>query len=205
MKNNVFTCANIFSMLGIEINRDNFYIKFETSDEDGTWSNDFVSSLDITTRKNEKNVFMSYQHEDNELLAIKLELKTFIVNNQLEPCIPISNIQVQKAINLINKYMKLFIVTYNITKFHRYDEFVLNLNIECSNESSLKIIKVSSINTEVYKNYDCYSESIEFNLEEYINNLLEPMGIDGLDEASDVEQLIELFKMQELVEEMYYI
>lgn len=205
MNSNIFNQANIFSVLGIEINQDNFYINFESSDEDDTWSNDFASSLDITTQKDEKNVFMSYQHEDNELLTIKLELNTFIVNNQLVPCIPINNIQVQKAIDLINKYMKLFMVTYHITEFHRYDEFVLNLNIECSNECSLKIIKVSSINTEVYKNYDCYSESIEFNLEDYINNLLKPMGIECLNEDSDIDQLIELFKMQELVEEMYYI
>lgn len=206
MKTNLFTQENIFSTLGIDINQDKFYIDFESSDIDDTWSNDFVSYLNIHSKDDHSHIFSSEHYEDGDLLSIKIQLKTFIVDDRfIIPCLPIYNKKVKKVVDLVNHYMKLFIIDYNIKKFDVNDCFFINLNVEYSNAGSLEIVSINSINTKVYKHYDCFADCIELDLEEYINNILKPLGISHLAISSDIDHIVELLKMQSLVEEMYDI
>ena len=115
------------------------------------------------------------------------------------------NPMIKNTITLINQYIKVFMGIYIVKEFNHRDKIKLNLDIEYSNEDHLKIIKVTSNGTELFKYYDCYADIVEIDIEDFVNDLLDVIDIKKLEINSDVAHIIELLKMQELVDEMDFI
>jgi hypothetical protein len=88
---------------------------------------------------------------------------------------------------------------YSVDEFNKHDSFMLNLIVEYNKD--LEIINVTST-TDLFKFYSWHHDLVEIEIESYINNLLNQVGIESLNEDSDIEQAIELLKMQELIYEM---
>lgn len=113
-----------------------------------------------------------------------------------------NNPEIKTAMYLINQYIKIFMAIYTVDAFCKEDTIMLRLKIDYTRDSGLKITKVTSAYTGLFKHYSWYSELIEIEIEPYINQLLNKVGIDCLTPDIDIDHTIELLKMQDLITEM---
>lgn len=191
----IFNEENMLSILGIEIN-DDFDIDFFQED-----SYDHVtSSLSVTDKEKQSHGLSINNFESSNKISSILEFEALLSpTGVVSALVPMNNPKIKSALYLINQYIKVFMAIYSVDEFNKYDSFMLKLIVEYN--KNLEIINVIST-TDLFKFYSWHHELVEIEIESYINNLLNQVGIESLNEESDIEQAIELLKMQEMVYEM---
>jgi hypothetical protein len=197
MDNNVtiFNEQNMLSILGIEIN-DDFDIEFFRDD-----SYDYMtSSLSVIGKEKQSyGLFINNLETINKISSV-IEFEPMLSSDGVvTTCVLMNNPKIKSALYLINQYIKVFMAIYSVDEFNKYDSFMLKLSVEYNKD--LEIINVTST-TDLFKFYSWHHDLVEIEIESYINNLLNQVGIESLNEESDIEQAIELLKMQEMVYEM---
>lgn len=200
MSNNtlVFTEDNMLSILGIEIN-DDFDVEFFQEDS----YDHMTSSLSVTGKEKQSYGLSVNNFETANKISSTLEFEALLSpDGVVSAFVPMNNPKIKSALYLINQYIKVFMAIYTVDEFNKCDSFMLHLNIEYSKDEKLEIINVTSAYTELFKYYTWHSALIEIEIEPYINKLLNTVGIECLDEDTDIDHAIELIKMQDLIIEM---
>lgn len=191
----IFNEENMLSILGIEIN-DDFDVEFFRED---LW-NDFTSSFSIISKNHQSHSLSVNNNETNNKISSILEFEPILsADGIVTSLVPMNNPKIKSAMNLINQYIKVFMAIYTVDEFNKHDSFMLKLIFDYNND--LEIINVTST-TDLFKFYSWHHDLIEIEIESYVNNLLNQVGIQSLNEESNIEQAIELLKMQEMVYEM---
>lgn len=191
----IFNEENMLSILGIEIN-DDFDVDFFQED-----SYDHVtSSLSVTDKEKQSHGLSINNFESSNKISSILEFEALLSPTGVASAlVPMNNPKIKSALYLINQYIKVFMAIYSVDEFNKYDSFMLKLIVDYN--KNLEIINVIST-TDLFKFYSWHHDLVEIEIESYINNLLNQVGIESLNEESDIEQAIELLKMQEMVYEM---
>jgi hypothetical protein len=191
----VFTEQNMISSLGIETN-DDFDVEFFREDS----YEHMTSSLSVTGREKQSyGLFINNLETINKISSV-IEFEPMLsLDGVIKTFVPMNNPKIKSALYLINQYIKVFMAIYSVDEFNKYDSFMLKLIVDYNKD--LEIINVTST-TDLFKFYSWHHDLVEIEIESYINNLLNQVGIESLNEDSDIEQAIDLLKMQELIYEM---
>jgi hypothetical protein len=191
----IFTEQNMISSLGIETN-DDFDVEFFREDS----YEHMTSSLSVTGKEKQSyGLFINNLETINKISSV-IEFEPMLsLDGVITTFVPMNNPKIKSALYLINQYIKVFMAIYSVDEFNKHDSFMLNLIVEYNKD--LEIINVTST-TDLFKFYSWHHDLVEIEIESYINNLLNQVGIESLNEDSDIEQAIELLKMQELIYEM---
>jgi len=191
----IFNEENMLSILGIEIN-DDFDVDFFQEDS----YEHVTSSLSVTDKEKQSHGLFINNFESSNKISSILEFEALLSPTGVASAlVPMNNPKIKSSLYLINQYIKVFMAIYSVDEFNKYDSFMLKLIVEYN--KNLEIINVIST-TDLFKFYSWHHDLVEIEIESYINNLLNQVGIESLNEESDIEQAIELLKMQEMVYEM---
>jgi hypothetical protein len=191
----IFNKQNMLSILGIEIN-DDFDVEFFREDS----YDHMTSSLSVTGKEKQSyGIFINNLETINKISSV-IEFEPMLSSDGVVTTfVLMNNPRIKSALYLINQYIKVFMAIYTVDEFNKYDSFMLKLILDYNKD--LEIINVTST-TDLFKFYSWHHDLIEIEIESYVNNLLNQVGIHSLNEESDIEQAIELLKMQEMVYEM---
>ena len=201
----VFSAKKMISIFGFKIN-DNIDVEFCRDDAEVFQDNDWhevSSSLSIMEKtKASYGIAINNFEEKNKIYSI-MEFESILSpDGNVTALVPMNNPEIKTAMYLINQYIKIFMAIYTVDTFCKEDTIMLRLKVDYTNDSGLKITKVTSAYTELFKHYSWYSEFIEIEIEPYINQLLNKVGIECLTNDIDIDHTIELLKMQDLITEM---
>lgn len=191
----VFNKKNMLSILGIEFN-DDFDVEFFQEDS----YDHMTSSLSVTGKEKQSyGIFINNLETINKISSV-IEFEPMLSSDGVVTTfVLMNNPRIKSALYLINQYIKVFMAIYTVDEFNKYDSFMLKLILDYNKD--LEIINITST-TDLFKFYSWHHDLIEIEIESYVNNLLNQVGIQSLNEESDIEQAIELLKMQEMVYEM---
>lgn len=195
---NILTTEKMISVLEIDTNDD---LDISLSKEHNMC--DASSMLMINSKEKNRELLLAFNFEHVDDISTLFEIEALLEPDGLIVLpVSINNSLFKKAIDLINKYMKVFMAIYTVDQFTAGDSVQVNIKVDYCYQENIKIIKVSSISTALCKYYSWYSGCIEIGIEDYINKLLNKINISHLDENSDIAHVIELLKMQDLIDEM---
>lgn len=198
----VFTEKKMISIFGFDIN-DNIDVEFCRDDaevfQDGDW-HDVSSSLSIMEKtKASYGISINNFEEKNKIYSI-MEFESILSPDGIVTAlVPMNNPKIKSALYLINQYIKVFMAIYSVDEFNKYDSFMLKFSVKYNKD--LEIINVTST-TDLFKFYSWHHDLVEIEIESYINNLLNHVGIECLTNDIDIDHTIELLKMQDLIAEM---
>jgi len=196
--NTDFTAKKMISIFGLEIN-DNIDVEFCKDDD---W-HEVSSSLSIMAKDKASYCMAINNFQENNKIYSIMEFEAILSpDGTVTALVPMNNPEIKTAMYLINQYIKIFMAIYTVDVFCKEDTIMLSLKIDYTRDSGLNITKVTSAYTGLFKHYSWHSELIEIEIEPYINQLLNKVGIDCLTPDIDMDHTIELLKMQDLITEM---
>ena len=203
--NTDFTAKKMISIFGLEID-DNIDVEFCRDDaevfQDDDW-HEVSSSLSIMAKDKASYCMAINNFEENNKIYSIMEFEAILSpDGTVTALVPMNNPEIKTAMYLINQYIKIFMAIYTVDVFCKDDTIMLSLKIDYTRDSGLNITKVTSAYTGLFKQYRWHSELIEIEIEPYINQLLNKVGIDCLTPDIDIDHTIELLKMQDLITEM---
>lgn len=201
----VFSEKKMISIFEFEID-DNIDVEFCRDDaevfQDDDW-HEVSSSLSIMAKDKASYCMAINNFEDNNKIYSIMEFEAILSpDGAVTALVPMNNPEIKTAMYLINQYIKIFMAIYTVDVFCKDDTIMLSLKIDYTRDSGLNITKVTSAYTGLFKHYSWHSELIEIEIEPYINQLLNKVGIDCLTPDIDIYHTIELLKMQDLITEM---
>ena len=196
--NTVFTAKKMISIFGLEIN-DNIDVEFFQDDD----CHEVSSSLSIMAKDKASYCMAINNFQENNKIYSIMEFEAILSpDGTVTALVPMNNPEIKTAMYLINQYIKIFMAIYTVDVFCKEDTIMLSLKIDYTRDSGLNITKVTSAYTGLFKHYSWHSELIEIEIEPYINQLLNKVGIYCLTPDIDIDHTIELLKMQDLITEM---
>jgi hypothetical protein len=205
-KNNVvFSAENIISTLGINI-QDDYNVIFEPDPE----------AIDITSRffiekKGETSSYYNllfasdnFENSDNPGYVALLRTNMTqdgIVTLKLGMNLP----QMNKIMTIVNNYIQFFMVITERTGFYARDTVNLKIMTDYKNSAGLELTNIHIYDMVLYSVFETNYEKKEINIEDVVNIYLSKLGVDKIDDNTDVDALMVLVKMQKILEAMVAI
>jgi hypothetical protein len=203
-KNNVvFSAENIISTSGISI-QDDYNVRFEPDPE----AIDITSRFMIESKSNPYSgfYFASDNFENSATPGYIASLPTNltrdgVVTLKLDMNLP----AMTKIMKLVNDYIQFFMVINDQKGFYVHETVRLEIMTDYKYTDVLLLANVELFNFVLYSPFETNHKRKEINIEDFVNTYLSKLGVNKIDDNTDVNALMVLVKMQKTLEAMVAI
>ena len=200
-----FTEDNIMSTLGIEL-EEHLYMEIIGS---ALKEKDIlmVSSDKIPIPFSHLTGYFKLDEKDNPIIGMRIKGKRTSIGKPYIPSIEIKNPAINKIMAIGNRHLDVFTVVNNIKGLYQepHKEDIVFFNFDCHYkiiDNTLVLVELVYKSTYFIRTYDDYTKNRRFEVQDIINNILLLLGVDCIDESTNIEEIVKLIIKQLLVEEM---
>jgi len=200
-----FTEDNIMSTLGIEL-EEHLYMEIIGS---GLKEKAIlmVSSDKIFIPFSNLTGEFKLEDKDNPIIVMSVKVKRTSIGKPYTPSIGIKNPAINKIMAIGNQHLDVFTKVNNIKGLYQepHKEDIVFFTFDCHYkiiDNTLVLVELVYKSTCFIRTYDDHIKNRRFDVQDIINNILLLLGVDCIDESTNIEEIVELIIKQLLVEEM---
>jgi hypothetical protein len=200
-----FTEDNIMSTLGIELEK-HLYMEIIGSG---------LKEKAILMVSSDK-IFIPFSHltgdfklddKDNPIIGMRVKGKRTSIGNPYIPSIEIKNPAINRIMDIGNRHLDIFTELNTIKGLYQeqHKEDIVFFNFDCHYkiiDNTLVLVELVYKSIYFIRTYDDYTKNRRFDVQDIIDNILLLLGVDCIDESTNIEEIVELMIKQLLVEEM---
>lgn len=209
-KNNVvFSADNIIATLGINI-KDDYNVKFELDPDAIDITSRFFIEKKIVEKGGTSSYYNLYFASDNfensntpgyiALLPTNLT-QDGIATLKLDMNLP----EMKKIMTIVNHYLQFFMVISERKGFYVKETVKLEVMTDYKQTDILVITNIELFNFVLYSPFETNYNNKEISIDHVVNTYLAKIGVEKIDEHTNISSLFELVKMQKTLEAMVSI